>query len=87
MSHAPGGINTAEPNRRRAQRRFNGHRAVSSAAAQYWQYSQQCARQAVEAEEPRQRDRLLDLARLWTEAALREELHCKTLMRQSTVGR
>jgi hypothetical protein len=42
-------------------------------AEKYWQYSRECTKQAVEAETPELRDQLLGLARLWTEAALREQ--------------
>ena len=47
---------------------------MPSEAKKYWQYSQECTRQAVEAETAELRDHLLDLARIWTEAALLEEL-------------
>jgi hypothetical protein len=47
---------------------------VSAEAEKYWTYSRECARQAVEAETPEQRDRLLELAHIWTEAAMREEI-------------
>ena len=43
-------------------------------AKRYWQYAQECSRQAVEAATPELRDQLLDLARVWTEAAMCEEL-------------
>jgi hypothetical protein len=33
--------------------------------------------ESVEAETPEPRDQLLDLARVWTEAALREEMNAK----------
>ena len=46
-------------------------------AEKYWQYSRECSQQAVEAETPELRDQLLDLARMWTEAALYEELNTK----------
>jgi hypothetical protein len=48
---------------------------MPSHAKRYWQYSQECSRQAVEAETPELRDQLLDLARVWTEAAMCEELN------------
>ena len=48
---------------------------MPSHAKRYWQYSQECSRQAVEAETPELRDQLLDLARVWTEAAICEELN------------
>ncbi len=50
---------------------------MPSEAETYWQYSRECTRQAVQAETPELRDQLLDLARVWTEAALREELNAK----------
>jgi hypothetical protein len=46
-------------------------------AEKYWRYSRECAKQAVEAETPELRDQLLDLARVWTEAALCEEMNAK----------
>ena len=46
-------------------------------AEKYWQYSRECAKQALEAKTPGLRDQLLDLARMWTEAALCEELNGK----------
>ena len=70
----------------RPQEALNGHRKLSSEAEKYWQYSQECARQAVEANTPELRDQLLGLARLWTAAALRKELNSKTRRTQSTVG-
>jgi hypothetical protein len=70
----------------RSQRAPNGHRNVSSEAETYWQYSQECARQAVEAETPELRDQLLGLARLWTAAALRKELNSKARRTQSRTG-
>lgn len=44
-------------------------------AEKYWEYSRECAKQALEAETPQLRDQLLELARMWTEAALCEELN------------
>jgi hypothetical protein len=64
------------------QRALNGHRTGSSESEKYWQYSQECSRQAVEADTPEFRDQLLELARLWTQAALREESNSKTLRTQ-----
>ena len=46
-------------------------------AEKYWQYSRECAKQAVKAETLELRDQLLDLARVWTEAALCEEMNAK----------
>jgi hypothetical protein len=46
-------------------------------AKKYWQYSRECTKQAVEAETPELRDQLLELARVWTEAALCEEMNAK----------
>jgi hypothetical protein len=50
---------------------------MSSEAKQYWQYSRECNRQALQAKTPDLRDQLLDLARMWTEAAVREEINAK----------
>jgi len=44
-------------------------------AEKYWQYSRECTKQAAQAETPELRDQLLDLARVWTEAALSEEMN------------
>jgi len=66
---------------------------VPSEAQKYWQYSQECTKQAVQAETPELRDRLLELARIWTEAALCEESNAKhsvpksRLPQRSTNGR
>jgi hypothetical protein len=51
--------------------------AVPSEAKKYWRYSRECTKQAFQAETPELRDQLLDLARMWTEAALCEELNAK----------
>jgi hypothetical protein len=48
-------------------------------AQTYWQYSQECTRQALQADDPKLRDQLLELARVWTEAAVREEINAKSL--------
>jgi hypothetical protein len=45
---------------------------MPSEAEKYRQYSQECLKQAVQAETPELRDQLFDLARVWTEAALPE---------------
>jgi hypothetical protein len=82
MSRARGNSRRRVLNGHSPQRALNGHRAGSSEAEKYWQYSQECTRQAVEADTPELRDQLLDLARLWTVAALREELNSKTLRTQ-----
>jgi hypothetical protein len=50
---------------------------VACEGKKYWQYSRECTRQALEAETPELRDQLLGLARMWTEAALCEELNAK----------
>jgi hypothetical protein len=52
---------------------------VRSEAEKYWQYSRECTKQALEAETAKDRDQLLDLARVWTEAAVREEINAKSL--------
>jgi hypothetical protein len=82
MSRARGNGRRRVLNGHSPQRALNGHRTGSSEAEKYWQYSQECTRQAVEADTPELRDQLLDLARLWTEAAVREELNSKTLRTQ-----
>ena len=51
---------------------------MRSEAQKYWQYSRECAKQAVEAETLELQHRLLELARLWTEAALCEERNSET---------
>lgn len=58
---------------------------MPSEAQTYWQYSKECTRQAVQADDPKLRDQLLELARVWTEAAVREEINVKSLTTQ--VGR
>lgn len=50
---------------------------MPSEAEKYWQYSRECTRQALEAETAQQRDQLLGLAKVWTEAALYEEMSAK----------
>ena len=60
-----------------------GFPVMPSEAHKYWQYSQECTKQAVQAATPQLRDQLLDLARMWTEAASREELNSKRLTRRS----
>jgi hypothetical protein len=46
-------------------------------AEKYWEYSRECTKQALEAEVPELRNQLLDLARMWTKAALCAELNAK----------
>ena len=46
---------------------------MPSEAEKYWQYSRECTKQAVESETPELQQRLLELARLWTEAAFCDE--------------
>jgi hypothetical protein len=50
---------------------------VVSEAKKYWQYARECTAQALEAETPQLRDQLLDLARVWTEAAFREGTYAR----------
>lgn len=50
---------------------------MPSEAEKYWQYSRECTKQALEAQEPELRDQLLDLARVWTEPATREAMHAR----------
>ncbi|MFZ3224049.1 MAG: hypothetical protein WA425_06845 [Xanthobacteraceae bacterium] len=64
------------------QRPHNGHCVDLSEVEKYWRYSQEYARQAVEADTPEHRDQLLDLARLFSGAALRAEMNSKTLTTQ-----
>jgi hypothetical protein len=87
MSRARGQKRRRTLSRPGPRRGRNGHRTVSSEAEKYWQYSQECARQAVEAETPDQRDQLLDLARLWTEAALRAAMNSNIPGTRQQVGR
>jgi hypothetical protein len=44
-----------------------------SEARKYHGYARECVRLAGQAETPEQRDRLIDLARIWMDAALTEE--------------
>ena len=46
-------------------------------AENYWEYSRECITQALEAKTPELRNQLLDLARMWTKAALCAELNAK----------
>lgn len=82
MARALGNGRRRVLSRHNPQRALDGHGIGSSEAEKYWQYSQECTRQAVEADTPELRDQLLELARLWTEAALREEMNSKTLRTQ-----
>jgi hypothetical protein len=50
---------------------------VPSEADKYLQYARECAKQALDAETPEERDQLLDLSRVWSEAALREQLSAR----------
>ena len=47
--------------------------AMLSEAKKYHGYARECVRLAGRAETPAQRDRLIDLARIWMDAALTEE--------------
>jgi hypothetical protein len=47
--------------------------AMSSEAKKYHGYARDCVRLAEAAETPERRDRLIDLARIWMDAALTEE--------------
>lgn len=58
---------------------------MAGEAETYWEYSRECTRQALEAETPQLRDQLLELARMWTEAALCEELNAKRLAPKSSL--
>jgi hypothetical protein len=46
---------------------------MSSEAKKYHGYARECVRLAEAAETPDRRDRLIDLARIWMDAALTEE--------------
>ena len=46
-------------------------------AQKYWSYSRACIQQARETSNDERRTRLLELARAWTEAAIREELNAR----------
>jgi hypothetical protein len=54
-------------------------------AKKYWEYSRECAEQALEAEVPGRRNQLLDLARMWTQAALSVELSAKRSAAKSSL--
>jgi hypothetical protein len=47
--------------------------AMLSEAKKYHDYARECVRLAVRAETPELRDKLIDLARVWMDAALTEE--------------
>jgi hypothetical protein len=42
-------------------------------AKKYLDYARECTRQAEEADNPQRRDKLIELARVWTQAALTEQ--------------
>jgi len=67
-----------------AARRVDRSLAVSSEAKKYWQYSRECTKRAIQAETPKVRDQLLELARVWTEAALSEQMNAKELRPEAT---
>ena len=54
-------------------------------AEKYWEYSRECTEQALEAEVPELRNQLLDLARMWTQAALSVELNAKRSAAKSSL--
>ena len=58
---------------------------MPSEAEKYWEYSRECTRQALEAEVPELRNQLLDLARMWTKAALCAELNAKRSAAESSL--
>jgi hypothetical protein len=60
-----------------ARRQGCGECAVPSEADKYWHYSRECTKQALQAETPHRRDQFLELARVWTDAARREEMYDK----------
>jgi hypothetical protein len=51
----------------------------------YWEYSRECTEQALETEVPALRNQLLDLARMWTQAALSVELNAKRSAAKSSL--
>jgi hypothetical protein len=51
----------------------------------YWEYSRECTEQALEAEVPELRNQLLDLARMWTQAARSVELNAKRSAAKSSL--
>jgi hypothetical protein len=51
----------------------------------YWEYSRECTKQALEAEVRELRNQLLDLARMWTQAALSVELNAKRSAAKSSL--
>ena len=59
---------------------------MASEAKKYWSYSRECVLQAERAATEDRRNRLLELSRTWTEAAIREEAHAErdapTVLRQ-----
>jgi hypothetical protein len=54
-------------------------------AKKYWEYSRECTKQAFEAEVPELRNQLLDLARMWTQAALSKGLNAKRSAAKSSL--
>jgi hypothetical protein len=44
-------------------------------ATKYQSYARECLRQAEAADTPERREKLLELSRIWMEAALHEEMH------------
>ena len=54
---------------------------MPSEAEKYWQYSRECTEQALGAETPKLREQLLGLARVWTEAAMYEEMNARPSQR------
>ena len=46
-------------------------------ATKYHSYARECLRQAEAADEAEKRQKLIELSRIWMEAALNEELHHK----------
>jgi hypothetical protein len=47
--------------------------AMGRESKKYLQYARECTRQAEQTESPERRDKLIDLAQVWMQAALREQ--------------
>lgn len=56
-----------------------GFLIMPSEAQTYWQYAKECTRQALQTDDPKLRDQLLELARMWNDAAVQEEINAKSL--------
>jgi hypothetical protein len=54
-------------------------------ATKYQSYARECLRQAEAADTPERREKLLELSRIWMEAALHEEMHHLSRGQQSSL--